>query len=252
MRTCIATLVTALALVTLAHAAPQNNAREKAMPPYRAGLDHMQAEAFEQAAKSFQVAIGIDPTFEMAHYFLGRAYMPLKKYVEAAAAFAKTRELYIGATGRQFANVQEAQRYRRERVVEIDEVIRQVQSVPEAAQSAQMQHYLRQLTEQKRLLQESIQRGGDVTITTSVPAYVSLSLGSAYFRMGNLPEAEKAYREAIAADPNAGEAHNNLAVVYLETGRYKEAQRAVRAAEKAGMRVHPQLKADIAAKIKSN
>jgi tetratricopeptide (TPR) repeat protein len=251
MRTCIATVVTALALATLAHAAPQNIAREKAMPPYRAGLDHMQAEAFEQAAKAFQAAIGMDPTFEMAHYFLGRAYMPLKKYVEAAAAFAKTRELYIGATGRQFANVQEAQRYRRERVIEIDEVIRQLQSGGQI-QSAQTQHYLRQLNEQRRLLQESIQRGGDVTITTSVPAYVSLSLGSAYFRMGNLPEAEKAYREAIAADPKAGEAHNNLAVVYLETGRYKEAQQAVRAAEKAGIQVHPQLKADIAAKIKSN
>jgi len=251
MRTCIATVVTALALATLAHAAPQNIAREKAMPPYRAGLDHMQAEAFEQAAKAFQAAIGMDPTFEMAHYFLGRAYMPLKKYVEAAAAFAKTRELYIGATGRQFANVQEAQRYRRERVIEIDEVIRQLQSGGQI-QSAQTQHYLRQLNEQRRLLQESIQRGGDVTITTSVPAYVSLSLGSAYFRMGNLPEAEKAYREAIAADPKAGEAHNNLAVVYLETGRYKEAQQAVRAAEKAGIQVHPQLKADIAAKIKSS
>jgi tetratricopeptide (TPR) repeat protein len=251
MRTCIATVVTALALATLAHAAPQNIAREKAMPPYRAGLDHMQAEAFEQAAKAFQAAIGMDPTFEMAHYFLGRAYMPLKKYVEAAAAFAKTRELYIGATGRQFANVQEAQRYRRERVIEIDEVIRQLQSGGQI-QSAQTQHYLRQLNEQRRLLQESIQRGGDVTITTSVPAYVSLSLGSAYFRMGNLPEAEKAYREAIAADPKAGEAHNNLAVVYLEPGRYKEAQQAVRAAEKAGIQVHPQLKADIAAKIKSS
>jgi tetratricopeptide (TPR) repeat protein len=251
MRTCIATVGTALALATLAYAAPQNIAREKAMPPYRAGLDHMQAEAFEQAAKAFQVAIGIDPTFEMAHYFLGRAYMPLKKYVEAAAAFAKTRELYIGATGRQFTSVQEAQRYRRERVLEIDEVIRQLQSGGQI-QSAQTQHYLRQLNEQRRILQESIQRGGDVTITTSVPAYVSLSLGSAYFRMGNLPEAEKAYREAIAADPKAGEAHNNLAVVYLETGRYKEAQQAVRAAEKAGIQVHPQLKADIAAKIKSS
>jgi tetratricopeptide (TPR) repeat protein len=251
MRTYIATLVTLLALATLAHAAPQNNAREMATPPYRAGLDHWQAEAFEQAAKAFQAAIGIDPTFEMAHYMLGRAYLPLKKYVEAAAAFTRTRELYIGETGRRFANVQEAQRYRRDRVVEIDEVIRQLQSGGQV-QSAQTQHYLRQLTEQKRLLQDSIQRGADVTITTSVPAYVSLSLGSAYFKMGNLPEAEKAYREAIATDPRTAEAHNNLAVVYLETGRYNEAQQAVRAAESAGMRVHPQLKADIAAKIKSS
>lgn len=249
MRTFIATALTLLALLTPARAALQNNAREKAMPPYRVGLAHMQSEKFEEAAKAFESAVGIDPTFEMAHYMLGRAYMPLKQYVEAAAAFSRARELYIGATGRRFANVQEAQRYRRERILEIDEVIRQLQSGP---QSVQTQHYMRQLTEQKRLIQESIQRGGDVTITTRVPAYVSLSLGSAYFRMGKLDEAEKAYRQAIDADPRAGEAHNNLAVVYLETGRYKEAQQAVQAAERAGMKVHPQLKADIAAKVKSN
>ena len=46
----------------------------------------------------------------------------------------------------------------------------------------------------------------------------------------------------------AGEAHNNLAVVYLETGRYDEADKAVKAAEKVGFRVNPMLKEDIAKK----
>ncbi|MND01135.1 hypothetical protein D3C83_200010 [compost metagenome] len=43
-----------------------------------------------------------------------------------------------------------------------------------------------------------------------------------------------------------GEAHNNLAVLYMLTGRKKEAQQAVRSAEQARFRVNPQLKADIA------
>ena len=43
-----------------------------------------------------------------------------------------------------------------------------------------------------------------------------------------------------------GEAHNNLAVLYMQTGRKKEAEEAIRAAERARFRVHPQLKADIA------
>jgi tetratricopeptide (TPR) repeat protein len=42
-----------------------------------------------------------------------------------------------------------------------------------------------------------------------------------------------------------GEAHNNLAVVYLQTGRVAEAEAAIKTAEKAGFRVNPQLKDDI-------
>jgi Tfp pilus assembly protein PilF len=78
-----------------------------------------------------------------------------------------------------------------------------------------------------------------------VPAWISLALGSAYFRAGKLADAEQEYKAAIAADPGTGEAHSNLAVVYLETGRYDEAEKAVKAAEKAGFRVNPQLKQDI-------
>jgi len=42
-----------------------------------------------------------------------------------------------------------------------------------------------------------------------------------------------------------GEAHNNLAVLYMQTGRKAEAEEAVKAAERARFRVHPQLKEDI-------
>ena len=53
------------------------------------------------------------------------------------------------------------------------------------------------------------------------------------------------YRAAIEVDPKLGEAHNNLAVVYLQTGRFPEADVEITAAEKAGFRVNPQLKEDV-------
>jgi Flp pilus assembly protein TadD len=84
-----------------------------------------------------------------------------------------------------------------------------------------------------------------LTIDSKAPAFVSLALGSAYFRFGKLEDAEREYKAALEVDPRAGEAHSNLAVVYLETGRYADAERAVVAAEKAGFTVHPQLKQDI-------
>ncbi len=115
---------------------------------------------------------------------------------------------------------QEAQRYRRDRLVEIDEQIRQIQSGP---QTVARQDMLRQWQNTRRDVQEALQRGGDASIESVIPAWLSLALGSAYFRSGQMSDAEREYKAAIAADTRAGEAHNNLAVVYLETGRIAEA-----------------------------
>jgi Tfp pilus assembly protein PilF len=104
---------------------------------------------------------------------------------------------------------------------------------------------VRQLNERKRQLQETINRDTGLGIENTVPAYVSLSLGSAYFRAGRIADAEREYNATLASDPRSGEAHSNLAVVYLTSGRYEQAEKAVLAAEKAGFKVHPGLKEDI-------
>lgn len=222
---------------------PQANSdRRAAMASYRLGFEHMRSEKLDEAAAAFQTATGIDPTFEMAYYMLGRVRMQQRRYVEASAAFSRARALFLEAGGRQFTNIQEAQRFRRDQLTELDELIRQLQSGP---QTMQAQDQLRQLSDRRRALMENIQRGDSVSLLNTVPAFVSLARGSAYFRMGNLAEAEKAYKEAITADARIGEAHNNLAVVYLETGRLDEAERAIAAAEKAGFKVQAQLKEEI-------
>jgi tetratricopeptide (TPR) repeat protein len=247
----IATLAFALlACASAALAQPPrttNLTRERAMPPYRNGFELLRVEAWEDAVKSFRQAVDIDPTFEMAWYGLGRAYMPQKKYVDAAEAFAKSRDLFREQGGRQFANAQEAQRYRRDRILELDDVIRSYQAGPQNMRVAEI---LRQLNDRRRHLQEAIQRGDNITIENTIPAYVSLSLGSAFFRLGKIDDAEREYKAAISADPKSGESHNNLAVVYMETGRFDEAEKSLKAAEKAGFKVHPQLKEDIKSRRK--
>ena len=233
--------------VPFAGLAQDSGERKRAMPHYRLGLENLRAEDWEKAVRAFQQAIEIDPSFEMAQYGLGRAHMGQRKYAEAVTAFSRARDLYRAQAGRQFANAHDAQRYRQDRMTEIDQMIREYQSMP---QTFQVQEALRQLNERKRQIQDSLARGANITIDTSVPAYVSLSLGSALFRAGKLPEAEREYKEAIAADPKSGEAYNNLAVVYLETGRFEEADRALAAAERAGRTVHPELKKAIKERVK--
>ena len=212
--------------------------REKSRAQNRLGWEQMRSEGFEQAVKHFQEAVAIDPEFEMPFYGLGRAHMALKQYVSAISALTRCRDLYRAQVGRQFSNQQDAQRYRNNRITEIDEMIRQVQSGP---QTIQAQDQLRQLQEQKRQVQDIIARGNNVTIEATVPAWVSLSLGSAYFRSGKIADAEREYKATIEVDKNSGEALNNIAVVYLETNRIGEAEAAVKNAKKAGFKVNPQL-----------
>ena len=159
----------------------------------------------------------------------------------------KCRDLYRAQAGKQFTNRQDAQRYRQDRLTEIDEVDPAV--LNRARRHLTTQDRLRQLRSAARQIQDYISRGNNVTVDNSVPAFVYVALGSAYFRTGQMADAEREYKAAIAADPKSGEALNNLAVVYLQTGRYKEADEAVKSAEKAGYKVHPQLKQDIKAKL---
>jgi tetratricopeptide (TPR) repeat protein len=212
--------------------------KERARTQNKLGWEDMQSERWERAAKSFQNAIDIDPLFEVPHYGLGRARMALKNFRGAIEAYVRCRDLYLAQAGKVFSTAQEAQRYRQDRLTEIDEQIRQVQSGPQTPQRLDL---LRQMQNVRRDVQESMQRGNNMSIGSTVPAWVSLALGSAYFRSGQLADAEREYKAAIASDPRAGEAHSNLAVVYFETNRITEAEASVKEAKKSGFKVNPQL-----------
>lgn len=245
----LAVAIVALTLGSSVVSAAQTPAdQERARLQSRLGWDSLKEEGWAEAARFFQRAIDIDPEFENAYYGLGRANMAQKKYPDAVAAYAKCRDLYRAYAGRQFGNAQDAQRHRSNRITEIDEMMRQVQTGPQNAQTGEQ---LRQLQETRRQLQDAIQRGSsNMVIESTVPVWVSLALGSAYFRAGRILDAEREYKAAVAGDSKIGEAHNNLAVVYLQTGRIDDAEKAVKAAEKTGFRVNPMLKDDIAAKRK--
>jgi tetratricopeptide (TPR) repeat protein len=244
MRTrCIPFVLAVTLLAPLSALAQPTGVRDRAAVHYKLGVENMKAEAWLEAEKAFGTAIDIDPEFEMAYYMLGRTYMAEKKFQQAAAAYEKCRAIYRQQDGRQFSNAQERQRNRDTRLREIDEVIRSYQSGPQTPAVADA---IRQLQNQRRDIQEAMNRGAStMTLSVSVPSYVLSSLGSAYFRMGKLADAEREYKAAVAVDARAGEAHSNLAVVYLETGRFDEAERSLKAAENAGFKVHPQLKEDI-------
>ena len=212
--------------------------RERARMHNRLGWEALRGEKYEAAIKSFQSAIEIQPDYEYAHYGLGRAFMASRQYPQAIAVLERCRDLYRAQGSRQFSTIQDAQRYRQDRILEIDEQIRLLQSARPTAATLDL---ARQYETVRRQLQESIRRDTGLTINAGVPPWVSLSLGSAYFRSSRMADAEREYKSAIDADARLGEAYSNLAVVYLETGRISEAHAALESAKKTGFRVNAEL-----------
>jgi tetratricopeptide (TPR) repeat protein len=211
---------------------------------YKAGWESMRREAWDAAAKEFEAAIDNDDRFALAYYSLGRAEMGRHNFAKAIAAYVRCRELYLNAGGARFSNQLDYKRRLEDRILEYQTAIQQAQQGPTGkAQSQQL--ITRQLQTTLMTLQQARDRTDNVQIEVAVPYFVPMALGAAYFRSGQFADAEREYTAAIAANSASGETHNNLAVLYLVTGRFNDAESEVQAAEKTGFKVNPNLKDDI-------
>src|SRR6266542_637604 len=181
---------------------------------YRAAWGYFATESWPEAAREFQAAIDANPQFKLAYYGLGRANMAQKRFAEAIRAYEKCRDSYLAQAGTNFSNKTEADRMMSDDLMQLDMTLARLSAGP---QTAQVQIQIAQLQNTKMRLQNRTRGLESMSISTAVPPFVSLALGSAYFRSGRLAEAEKEYKLAIEADSKMGEAHNNLAALYLQT-----------------------------------
>lgn len=163
--------------------------------------------------------------------------MNLRRYVSAVQAFQNSLDSARRLYQLKAANAFEADRQRDDEIRELKDTIRrmQMQLGPTSLRVMQVQRRLDLIEKQVPPL------GAPFT----PPAEVLLSLGSALFKSGNTAAAEAQWKAAVDANPALGEAHNNLAVVYMQTGRYSDAEEALKAAEKNGVRVNPQFRDDL-------
>lgn len=216
--------------------------RQQALQHYRSGQELMFAEQFDKAAEQFRRAIDLDPLLTLAHYGLGQSYMAQKRYASAIQAYVDCREAYRTLFSLRQSRTIDLDRRADEEIRELRDAITAFQRGRIKSLSATVDARVAQLESRIRDLERM--RGQD-TGTFRTPAEVSLALGSAHFRHGDLADAEREWLEAVVTNPRLGEAHNNLAVIYMMGGRAAEAEQAVRAAERSGFRVNPQLKVDV-------
>lgn len=234
-----------LIVLTLAtSAAAQPRGESPAVVHYRVGIQMLAHEHWDDAADAFKRAIAADRRFALAYYGLGRAEMGRKAYRAAIDALLACRDLYVEEAGLRATRELGAMQRRQEQINELRYALRDQQSGP---QTGAQQRVVQELQNQISDL-ESRGLASNLDMQAQAPAFVNLSLGSAYFRSGSLIEAERAYLDALEANPKLGEAYNNLAVVYMMTDRLAEAERAVRQAEKNGYRVNPGLKDELRAR----
>jgi tetratricopeptide (TPR) repeat protein len=208
--------------------------RSQALTFFRLGQEDLAAERFEKAIESFTKAVQKDPLLSIAHYGIGQANMNLRRYASAVKAY----ENCIGALRtlhelRVAGNI-EVDKRRDDEIRELREIVNHPGRL-DRMKLLQAEQRLRDLEDQRHTTNEAFRP----------PAETLLALGSAQFRDGDRDGAEANWKAAVGVNPKYGEAHNNLAVIYMQTGRLDEAEQELKLAEKNGFNVNPQFKSDL-------
>jgi tetratricopeptide (TPR) repeat protein len=238
MKSLVTALLVAFAAVLVgAQGLASDQDRREALKEYRLGQELLTSEQWEKAAAAFERAIKRDSLFTDAHFGRGQAYMGLRRYVTAIQAFEATIEAARTLHGLRDKNRVEVDRQIDDEIRELRDQLRRTQTLKGsvAVRSTALDERLRDLERQKSSLGSAFEP----------PAAVLLSLGSAHFRNGDRTSAEELWAQAVRINSRLGEAWNNLAAIYLSSGRKKQAEEAVRNAERAGFRVNPRMKDDI-------
>jgi Tfp pilus assembly protein PilF len=215
----------------------------EARDAFREGMRALGSERYDEAERAFKKAVGIDPLYDAAFFGLGQVYVATRHSDLALQAFLDCREAFTKAVAQESMDNTLAERRLRDQIDGLREYLRVLENPTTRTSTPGLDSTRDRTRQQIRQLESRLNR--NATGSVPVPAGVSLAIGSAYFRLNKVADAEREYKAAIETDPDLGEAHSNLAVVYLVTGRPAEAKSEIDAAERAGFKVNPQLKADI-------
>jgi Flp pilus assembly protein TadD len=237
-------LLLALVSAPTVLAAAREDSPRQALAHCKAGEQALDSERFEQAREEFRKAVQLDPLLVPAHYGLGRAHMALKDYPEAVRAYLACRKAFADQDAGRLLSGTEWERRLDDQIRLLEDQVALLRSGHAAVASRPLSAgNVANLQQQIETLKTQRHRRDQASEPT--PPWISVALGGAYFRSGAFADAEREYRAALEVDSNVGEAHNNLAVLCLLSGRLDEADREVALAEKGGFRVPPGLKDDI-------
>jgi len=235
-------LVYALAATAAAQHLADQQSRHEALRHYRAGQEFMAGEKFDRAAEEFTKATQNDSLFTLAYYFLGQAYVNQQRYESAIKAYKDCIEACRAIYSLRQTNQFEAERRRDDEIRTLRETVAVARAQATRTPGSGLGLRATQLEQQMQNLERD---RNSIDGPFQPPAEVLLALGSAFFHSGQIEQAEYQWTAALQVNPKLGEAHNNLAVLYMRTGRLSAAAWELQLAERNGVRVNPQLKRDL-------
>jgi len=210
---------------------------------FRSGMSALAAEQYQKAEADFQNAVLLDPLFDAAFYGLGQVYMATKRFDQAVQAYLRSRDAFKASLAADKFDEAAADRRLRDQLQASRDYGRQLQRMS-STQTPNLTAAIERNREEQRQLEARLGRSKGAA-PLPVPAGLSMALGSAYYRTGDVESAEREYLEALKVDRAFGEVHNNLAVIYMLSGRLAQAENEIALAEKAGFKVNPRLKEDL-------
>jgi Tfp pilus assembly protein PilF len=238
-------VVAGVVLLAIASPVPAQVASEAdrvaALELFKTGQEYLSAEQFEKAIEAFSKALQKDRLLSIADYGIGQANMNLRRYASAAKAYSDCIETMRLVHELQSRNEIETDKHRDDEVTSLRTL--------RASGWRGLTRPAALVAEQRLRDLESQQHPTTTAFRPS--AEVLLALGSARFRNGEPEGAEVNWKAALEVNPKYGEAHNNLAVIYMQTGRLTEAELEVKLAEKNGFGVNPQFKTDLKDRLKA-
>lgn len=240
-------LVSVCGWTAAADATPMQDARHRAFAHCRQGQQLLASERYDDAEVEFRAALAIAPSFTFAHYGLGQGSMARRRYEDAVVHYEAALSAYRDEAAARARGQMSAEQRHDSEIMELQGMLNALRAQPAGGRTALQQSATRRLAERLQTLERMRMR--NKLETDPVPPEISVALGSAYFRSSRLADAEREYLAALEVDPSIGEAHNNLAVVYMLVGRLDQAERYVALAEKADYRVSGAFKKELTTAI---
>ncbi len=209
------------------------------------GSKALRSGDLEAASQRFEQALALVRDLPDAHVGLGNIAMRRQRFEEALRHYEAARAGIV-----ELAQQLKAREFEHQRTQLVEAQILQDQIALVNAPTSRMSPGRKQMltlnfeTKSAAARQEST-KSPDAKSDVRIPPELFFLIGNANARLGRLEEARLNWETCTGLDPAFAPVHNNLAVLYLQTGRLDDAQEHVVRAEQLGVAVNPQFKRDL-------
>ncbi len=229
---------------------------KRANPDYLEGAKLFAKGNLDKAEKKLMEAIKIMPEHADAYYVMAQIHLMRKAFPEALATittaknnYAATAKFHTYTYQEYLERLRDQKKNLEDRRALLQEALsrRPISKGDPDMERGRMESTLQALIQNISTIDSRL--SSPIPPTFEIPADYYYIHGNALFRLGRTPEAVAQYKEAIRLDPVHGNAFNNLALVLFSQGNYQEALDCLAQAEAAGVKVNPDFKKAVEAKV---